>query len=71
MADAGCVDAPAPDLLPRRDLLGICAASGLECLDLQPVLDAEPGPLFLDGVHPSAHGYRVIARGIADRLSVP
>lgn len=66
LPDADQVDTSDPDLLPQETLLGLCRELQLECLDLRPAMD-RPG-LFLDGVHPNAAGYRVIAETIADRL---
>ena len=61
--DGDQVGVAAPDLEPQRKLLAICAAAGLDCLDLQPELDAAAGSekLYFDGAHPNAAGQRVIA----------
>lgn len=60
---------PEPDLLPQEKVLAVCAAAGLDCLDLRPAFAAAGGErLFLDISHPNAEGQRVIARVLADRL---
>ncbi len=71
LPDADQVDTPSPNLAPQEALLALCVELELECLDLQPVMEGAPPPLFLDGVHPNAEGYRVIGGAIAERLSAP
>jgi lysophospholipase L1-like esterase len=62
------VGRPDPDLTPQRRLLALCAEVRLRCLDLQPVLAAAGGELFLDPQHPNARGHAAAAEAIAAAL---
>ncbi|MFC1452129.1 SGNH/GDSL hydrolase family protein [Verrucomicrobiota bacterium] len=60
---------------PQREITGFCESNGVPCLDLLPLLadrmrteEEAPRALFLDTVHLSAKGNRVVARMIADWL---
>jgi len=70
MPDGDQVGVPDPDLNPQRKLHAICADAGLDCLDLQPALDAAAAheKLFFDGAHPNAAGQRVVAHELAEHL---
>jgi lysophospholipase L1-like esterase len=70
MPDGDQVGVPDPDLIPQQKIRAICADAGLDCLDLQPALDAAAAheKLFFDGAHPNAAGQRVIAQALAAHL---
>jgi len=70
LPDGDQVGVPAPDLLPQRKVLGVCAEAGIECLDLYPAFAAaaNDGELFLDIMHPNGAGQRLVARALAERL---
>jgi len=70
LPDGDQIGVASPDLHPQRVLRDLCAEAGLDCLDLQPALDAAAAsaPLYFDGAHPNAAGQQVIARAIVERL---
>jgi len=71
--DGDQVGVAEPDLHPQRKILAICADAGLDCLDLQPALDAAAAQevVYFDGAHPNAAGQRVMARKVAEHLRAP
>jgi len=70
LPDGDQVGVAKPDLLPQRRILEVCTAAGLDCLDLQPVLDAAAADetLYFDGAHPNAAGQRIAAEAVAAHL---